>query len=81
MTNAAQILIVDDELNIRNALVTLLARKGYRALSVATADEALDVFETTAVDLIITDLRMPGIGGWNFCGGCAHNGPAQKWSS
>jgi len=66
MTNATQILIVDDELNIRNALVTLLARKGYRALSVATAEEALDMLETTALDLIITDLRMPGIGGMEF---------------
>lgn len=66
MTNAMQILIVDDELNIRNALVTLLERKGYRALSMATAEEALEVFETTAMDLVITDLRMPGIGGMEF---------------
>lgn len=66
MTNAAQILIVDDEVNIRNALVTLLERKGYRARGVATAEEALDLLETTGMDLVITDLRMPGIGGMEF---------------
>ena len=66
MTNAAQILIVDDEVNIRNALVTLLERKGYRARGVATAEEALALLETTAMDLVITDLRMPGIGGIEF---------------
>ena len=66
MTNAAQILIVDDEVNIRNALVTLLERKGHRARGVATAEEALDLLETTGMDLVITDLRMPGIGGMEF---------------
>jgi DNA-binding NtrC family response regulator len=66
MTNPAKILIVDDEVNIRNALVTLLERKGYRARGVATAEEGLDLLETTGMDLVITDLRMPGIGGMEF---------------
>ena len=66
MTNAAQILIVDDEVNIRSALVTLLERKGYRARGVGTAEEALELLETTGMDLVITDLRMPGIDGMEF---------------
>ncbi len=66
MTNPAKILIVDDEVNIRNALVTLLERKGYRGRGVATAEEGLDLLETTGMDLVITDLRMPGIGGMEF---------------
>jgi DNA-binding NtrC family response regulator len=66
MMNAAQILIVDDEVNIRNALVTLLERKGYRARGVATAEEALTLLATAHMDLVITDLRMPGIGGIEF---------------
>lgn len=66
MTNAAQILIVDDEVNIRNALVTLLEKKEYRARGVATAEEALGLLETTGMDLVMTDLRMPGIGGMEF---------------
>ncbi|MBM4127204.1 MAG: sigma-54-dependent Fis family transcriptional regulator [Nitrospira sp.] len=66
MTNAAQILIVDDEVNIRNAIVTLLGKRGYRARGVATAEEALALLETTDMDLVITDLRMPGIGGMEF---------------
>ncbi len=66
MTNTAHILIVDDEVNIRNALVTLLERKGYQARGVGTAEEALDLLETTSMDLVISDLRMPGIGGMEF---------------
>lgn len=66
MTNSAQILVVDDEVNIRNALVTLLERKGYRGRGVGTAEEALELLETTNMDLVITDLRMPGIGGMEF---------------
>jgi DNA-binding NtrC family response regulator len=66
MTHTAQILIVDDEMNIRNALVTLLERKGYRARGMGTAEEAIDLLERTGMDLVITDLRMPGIGGLEF---------------
>jgi DNA-binding NtrC family response regulator len=66
MTNTAHVLIVDDEVNIRNALVTLLERKGYQARGVGTAEEALDLLESTGMDLVITDLRMPGIGGMEF---------------
>jgi DNA-binding NtrC family response regulator len=66
MTNTAHILIVDDEVNIRNALVTLLEKKGYQAQSVGTAEEALEQLEATSIDLVITDLRMPGISGMEF---------------
>jgi DNA-binding NtrC family response regulator len=66
MTTGARILIVDDEVNIRNALVTLLGKKGYRARGVGTAEEAWDLLETTGMDLVMTDLRMPGIGGMEF---------------
>jgi len=66
MTNTAHILIVDDEVNIRNALVTLLERKGYQVRGMGTAEEALDLLETTSMDLVISDLRMPGIGGMEF---------------
>lgn len=68
MTNTAQILVVDDEVNIRNALVTLLERKGYQARGAGAAEEALNLLEKTSMDLVITDLRMPGIGGLEFLG-------------
>lgn len=66
MTNTTRILIVDDEVNIRNALVTLLEKKGYQAQGVGTAEEALEQLEASNIDLVITDLRMPGVGGMEF---------------
>jgi two-component system response regulator AtoC len=66
MKPAVNILIADDEVNIREALVTMLGKKGHQVRGVATAEEGLEHLETTPVDLVITDLRMPGIGGIEF---------------
>lgn len=57
------ILVVDDEVNIRNALVTMLEKRGYRVSGAGTGEEALAHLEEARMDLVITDLRMPGIGG------------------
>ncbi|UVT16079.1 MAG: sigma-54-dependent Fis family transcriptional regulator [Nitrospira sp.] len=66
MTQVSQVLIVDDEVNIRNALVTMLEKKGYRVWGLGTGEEALRHLEETRMDLVITDLRMPGMGGIEF---------------
>lgn len=66
MTQAVHILVVDDEVNIRNALVTMLEKKGYQLYGAGTGEEALQHLEEVRMDLVITDLRMPGIGGMEF---------------
>ncbi len=66
MTQHAQILVVDDEVNIRGALVTLLEKKGYQVRGAGTAEDALEQLEAAPADLVLTDLRMPGIGGMEF---------------
>ena len=66
MTARSHILVVDDELNIREALVTLLEKKQYQVRGAATAEEALEELEATTADLILTDLKMPGMGGMEF---------------
>ena len=63
MNPGARILVVDDEINIRGALVTMLEKKGYEMRGVGTAEEALEQLNASAVELVITDLKMPGIGG------------------
>jgi DNA-binding NtrC family response regulator len=63
MTPSVQILVIDDEINIRAALVTLLEKKGYRACGAGTAEEALETLQSGPVELAIADLKMPGIGG------------------
>ncbi len=61
-----RILVVDDEINIRGALVTLLEKKRYQVRGAGTGEEALEQLETGTADLVLTDLKMPGMGGMEF---------------
>jgi DNA-binding NtrC family response regulator len=66
VTVQSRILVVDDELNIREALVTLLEKKQYQVRGAGMAEEALKELEAAPADLILTDLKMPGMGGMEF---------------
>ena len=66
MTTGSRILVVDDELNIRGALVTLLEKRRYQVRGAPSAEEALEQLETSPADLVLTDLKMPGMGGMEF---------------
>ena len=57
------ILVVDDERNIRNGLCEALELGGYRAQSATDGQDALTIISQREIDLIITDLRMPRMGG------------------
>jgi DNA-binding NtrC family response regulator len=58
-----KILVADDEKNIREGLAASLEMDGYEALCAAAGDEAWNRFCKGDIDLVITDLRMPGLGG------------------
>ena len=57
------LLCVDDEANILSSLKRLFRPTGYRLLTAASGEEALALMEKEAVDLIISDMRMPGMNG------------------
>lgn len=57
------LLLVDDEPNILNALRRLLRREGYKLHMASSGDEALDVLAREHVDIVLADGRMPGISG------------------
>ncbi len=59
----AHVLIVDDELNIRKVLAAMLKREGYEATMAADGEQALAVLARTPVDVVVTDLVMPRLGG------------------
>jgi DNA-binding NtrC family response regulator len=63
MTRNTHILVVEDEVNIRSALVTMLEKLGHEVQGVETAEEALSLLTHAKMDLVMTDLRMPGLGG------------------
>jgi DNA-binding NtrC family response regulator len=66
MKPCAHILVVEDEINIRGALVKMLEKKGHQVRGAATAEEGVAQLEAVPAELVITDLRMPGIGGMEF---------------
>lgn len=55
-----RILIVDDEANIRAALAKLISKLGHNVKTAASAAEALDLMKHGKIQLVITDLKMPG---------------------
>jgi DNA-binding NtrC family response regulator len=57
------ILVVDDEANARNALAELLREEGYTVETAADGFKALGKLEAFEVDVILTDLKMPGMDG------------------
>ncbi len=62
----ATILCVDDEAAVGMILVDTLERAGHTAISVNTVPQALQSLQSGAVDLIISDYRMPGLTGLEF---------------
>lgn len=58
-----RILVVDDELDFLETIVKRLERRGYKAAGVTSGREALDYLEERDVDVVILDVRMPGMDG------------------
>jgi DNA-binding NtrC family response regulator len=57
------ILIVDDEEGVRSGLSELLKDEGYTVLCAEDGEQALDILRKNQIDLILTDMRMPGMSG------------------
>ena len=57
------ILVADDEEAIRDLLAEELTDEGYRVLTASNARDALKMVETEHLDLVILDIRMPGMDG------------------
>ncbi len=57
------ILIADDELNIRNGLIQAVEMEGYEGIGAEDGSKAWEIINSRSVDMVITDLRMPGMDG------------------
>ena len=63
MTLHERILVVDDEEQMRDLLAKVLERKGYQVSVSGDGAEALALLEKEPADLVVTDVRMPGLNG------------------
>ncbi|WP_248548209.1 MULTISPECIES: response regulator transcription factor [Paenibacillus] len=65
--NKLQILIVDDEWNMRNLLRIYLSKEGMSTKEASTGHEALQLLKQHSFDLILLDVMMPDMDGWQVC--------------
>jgi putative two-component system response regulator len=63
----ALILVVDDESDVRETMEDHLTAYGYRIMTAASAEAALEILERSPVDLILTDVHMQGMSGVELC--------------
>jgi DNA-binding NtrC family response regulator len=63
MAKPQTVLVVDDDHNILMVVEARLASGGYEVRTAASGEEALRVLAKEPVDLILTDVRMPGMSG------------------
>lgn len=61
--NKPTILIVDDELLIRDLLYDFFSNQGWEIATAENGIKALEILENRSVDLLLTDLKMPGLDG------------------
>ncbi|MCX7290357.1 response regulator, partial [Janthinobacterium sp.] len=64
---ADQVLIVDDDVEIRQLLSAYLDNAGYQAHAASGGDEMWQVLASTPIDMIILDLMLPGDDGLELC--------------
>lgn len=60
-----RVLVVDDDANIRRMVIAALKRDGYQFLEAGNGRDALDVARQQQPDVIVLDLMMPILSGWD----------------
>ncbi len=65
MSQEPRIILVDDNAVVRDMLVDLVASLGYCADAAAGGEEALALFDQGQYAIVLTDLLMPGMSGWD----------------
>ncbi|MBU1240087.1 sigma-54 dependent transcriptional regulator [Myxococcota bacterium] len=72
------VLIADDEPGLRKMLSMALTKAGHRVESVGTAEQALSLIETAAFDVVVSDLKMPGMSGLDLLKGIKRLSPETE---
>ncbi|MCB0118517.1 MAG: response regulator transcription factor [Anaerolineales bacterium] len=63
MNATGHILIIDDEASLRKTMARILQQAGFEVTTAESAEQGLDFLKTTQFDMVLSDLRMPGMHG------------------
>lgn len=67
------ILLVEDDVRLNNLIKTVLEKNGFKALCAFNANEALQIMDMQIIDMIISDIMMPGMDGYDFASAVRKN--------
>ncbi len=69
------VLVIDDDPSLRRVMEFTLEEAGYRVLAASTGEQGLELFRSDSPDLVITDIQMPGISGYEVLSGIKETRP------
>ncbi len=72
-------MLVDDELHVLRILKMSLDKQGYETATYNNGQEALEALETSAPDVLITDIQMPRMSGEELCKRISQRYPERKY--
>jgi len=75
MKNEINILVVDDEEIMRNLLDKMLSLEGYNILTAVDGQDALEIIAEEKVDLVVSDMKMPRMDGFELLKNLRNNYP------
>ena len=67
MAGGLKIMVVDDDSNICELLRLYLEKEGFEAIIAPNGAKALEMFDTEKPDLMLLDVMMPQLDGWQVC--------------
>lgn len=73
---SASVLVVEDEENIREVLEEILSAAGHEVAQASSGEEGIELFKKHRQDLVITDLGLPGLSGWEVASAVKNENPS-----
>ena len=74
----AVVLLVEDDAAVRDVIGRFLGAHGYDVLPAASAEEALQLVDSRQIDILVTDVVLPGLDGFNMAAEIARRSPAMR---
>ncbi len=72
-----RVLVVDDRFEMAEMIADHLSEHGYEAVAMSSGQAALQILRTQCVDVLVTDLRMPGIDGLDLLSASVELDPSR----